>query len=337
MGCRTAGTAVREDEAAPAGGPVRPVDGDGGPGAREAQRRGAVRRRHLGLRAPNDFAQAARYFGRLVDFHPDSTHRRDGALQRGARARAAEAVGGGLPALLRAGRRGEGHGRRAGRGVPRGRDAVPPGALRRRGEGARHASPAGRTSRSTSASRRGCSRASASWRPATRSRPRRRCARRSATTRRCRTRTRWRTTSPPRRSSSSGRSTGCTTRTVKLDPDKGTDELAEGPRVQGRAAAVGAGPLPARHPHGQRLLGHGRRARRSAACTRTSTTTWCNSPAPTELNAEEAEVYRAGAAQEDPRAAHQGDHHLRAHAGGGRAHRLAERLRGPDAREPAAR
>jgi tetratricopeptide (TPR) repeat protein len=41
-----------------------------------------------------------------------------------------------------------------------------------------------------------------------------------------------------------------------------------------------------------------------------------------------------GAAQEGAGAAHQVHQHLRAHAGGGRAHRLAEHLRGPHAREP---
>ena len=42
---------------------------------------------------------------------------------------------------------------------------------------------------------------------------------------------------------------------VELDGNEKAEQLAEGPRVQVRAAALGPGPLPAGDSHRQRLLG----------------------------------------------------------------------------------
>ena len=47
-------------------------------------------------------------------------------------------------------------------------------------------------------------------------------------------------------------------------------QAAGGPGAQGRDAALGPGPLPARHPHGRRSLGGGLGVPASATCTTTS-------------------------------------------------------------------
>lgn len=83
MGCRTTGTAVREDGKKPRQelqfDPVE-VTGD-----LELEKLNDEELFAGGTSAfaANDFKQAARYFGRLVDFHPDSPHRREALYNAG--------------------------------------------------------------------------------------------------------------------------------------------------------------------------------------------------------------------------------------------------------------
>ncbi len=83
MGCRTTGTAVREDAKRPRQeiqfDPVE-VTAD-----LELEKLNDEELFAGGTSAfaANDFKQAARYFGRLVDFHPDSPHRREALYNAG--------------------------------------------------------------------------------------------------------------------------------------------------------------------------------------------------------------------------------------------------------------
>ncbi len=119
VGCRTTGTAVREPQA---GSPRQEVQFEPVTVTADLEL-SSLNDEELfaggtSAFAANDFAKAARYFGRLADFHPDSQHRRSALYNAGLAHERLEQWEDAAHALLRAGRRADRHGRRAGCGLP---------------------------------------------------------------------------------------------------------------------------------------------------------------------------------------------------------------------------
>ena len=134
-GCRTTGTAGREDGRQPpsAGDPVRSrwtVTAD-----LELEKLNDEELFAGGTSAfaAGDFKQAARYFGRLVDFHPQSQHRRAALYNAGLSHQRLKEWEEAYHRFSELADAEKGQGDALDVGLPRGGDAVPPGALRRRG------------------------------------------------------------------------------------------------------------------------------------------------------------------------------------------------------------
>ena len=108
VGCRTAGTATRPDGTEP---PRQEIHFDPvtvtGDLELEKLNDEELFAEGTSAFAAEDFKQAARYFGRLADFHPTSAHRRAALYNAGLAHERLEEWEEALPALLGAGGRGE--------------------------------------------------------------------------------------------------------------------------------------------------------------------------------------------------------------------------------------